>query len=323
MRGLIPTSPHLWIILGDFNCCRFANEKAGGIELLPSRLGELNNFIFDGGVHDFPSVGLFYTLSNLQISQPIHIKLDRMLVNVEFLYVFPQAYYNILPTANSDHSPLVLLAAPKSHTPRRFLFKNYWIHMVKLKDKDRSSSHYLSKSILEFKSKHHDCLSKSKHHDCLLALQNQPLDSELNNNLKTIKEHLIKLQASWASWISQRAKEHWLSKGEDDLGFLYAKIRSRANLNMIREISFPWGHFTNHKDIVEVLILHCTDSFNAPKPLNALNFNIPSGKVIPDSLLPTLLAPFSNDEIKEAIFPGHSFSAPGPDGFTFAFYKLS
>ncbi|KAI0488799.1 hypothetical protein KFK09_028638 [Dendrobium nobile] len=75
-------SPGLpWIMIGDFNCCIYQNEKVGGCALHFSRLGDFNSFIFDNHLYDLSSTGLFYTWFNQQTENPIHIKLDRVLVN--------------------------------------------------------------------------------------------------------------------------------------------------------------------------------------------------------------------------------------------------
>ncbi|KAL0923558.1 hypothetical protein M5K25_007620 [Dendrobium thyrsiflorum] len=94
-----------------------------------------------------------------------------------------------------------------------------------------------------------------------------PLDHLLNASLKRISDQLAILQASWASWVSQRAKAKLLSSGEDDLRFLYAKIRSRKNHNILKEIATPLSHFSSHPDIAAAIIQLFDVLFNSPKPL--------------------------------------------------------
>ncbi|KAL0904358.1 hypothetical protein M5K25_026452 [Dendrobium thyrsiflorum] len=82
LKALASDIDQPWIIMGDFNCCRFDSDKAGGNALPASRL-------------DLASVGLFYTWFNQRINLPIHIKLDIALVNNAFLDFFPSAYYKV------------------------------------------------------------------------------------------------------------------------------------------------------------------------------------------------------------------------------------
>ncbi|KAI0496570.1 hypothetical protein KFK09_022890 [Dendrobium nobile] len=114
-----------WVIMGDFNCYRSENEKSDGQNTHNSQLGELNKVIFDCGLLDLASVGLFYTWYNQRLDSPIHIKLDRMLTNNAMLERFPDAFYKVLPTHSSDHSPLILDVSNCDKNPSRFIFKNF------------------------------------------------------------------------------------------------------------------------------------------------------------------------------------------------------
>ncbi|PKU69121.1 hypothetical protein MA16_Dca002391 [Dendrobium catenatum] len=248
LSDAIPPRDQPWVILGDFNCCRFDNEKAGGTSFSTSRLGELNNLVFNCGVHDLSSTGLFYTWYNQRVDTPIHIKLDRVLVNSAFLDYLPSAYYKVEPPLGSDHSPLVFKSSTDKPISARFMFKNYWINMEgfwdevfkafssrsprsplasfyhslhtlkgALRNRNWASSSFLSTAIQEL---------KNKQLSCLLEIQSNPLDLDLNNSLKVVNDDLADAQRNWSSWIAQRAKARWLTHGEEDLGFLYAKIRS-------------------------------------------------------------------------------------------------
>lgn len=332
-----------WVVMGDLNCCRFDFEKVGGTPIPPGRLGELPNFIFDSGLQDLASVGLFFTWFNQRGDMPIHSKLDRILVNTEFIDLFPTAYYKVDPPSGSDHSPLVMMAHLKNRTSSRFMFKNYWTKkdgfwedllyafdrpnfaspiadfynsLCDLKQAIRkrnwASSNHLSNAILE---------AKSLQQILLADIQRNPLDLDLNASLKSANDNLHSLLADWSSWISQRAKTYWLSHGEDDLGFLYAKIRSRKNRNNIKELSSQSGLLTSHQDIANALIDHFTAIFNAPSPAPEDTLLIPVGNKVPNHLFETLVAPISDPEIKTVVFAGVSSSAPGPDGFSFGFYQ--
>ncbi|KAL0920406.1 hypothetical protein M5K25_009542 [Dendrobium thyrsiflorum] len=260
--GTSPMASTPWIILGDFNCCRYEAEKAGGLPLSIGRLGELNNVIFYCGVLDLASVGLFFTWFNQRIDLPIHIKLDRVLVNTGYLEVFPQAFYKVLPPMNSDHSPLVLHSSTPSSSPCQFQFKNLWYHMEGFWDVvlDCFSSSVLGSPVATFYSR--------------LQLLKRKLKGKTWASSNFISNALLELknamQKSWVSWISQRAKAYWLTNGEDDLGFLYAKIRSRHNSNMLREISTPEGVFSSQTDVVDILIRHFKGSNSLSSPLPIL-----------------------------------------------------
>lgn len=182
------------------------------------------------------------------------------------------------------------------------------------KKKNWSSSSFITNQLLDLKNKQLCCLNE---------IQTNPLDQQLNAFLKAINENLDLLNSSWNSWISQRAKSKCLSNGENDLGFLYAHIRARKNHNVLKEIDSPLGLCSTHSDISVSLINHFSNLFNATKSPSADSFTIPTGNLVSSQQAQDLIAPFSDEEIKLAVFAGHSSLTPGPDGFTFEFYKSS
>ncbi|XP_020693242.1 uncharacterized protein LOC110107336 [Dendrobium catenatum] len=288
-----------WMVMGDFNCCRFHSEKAGGNSLSTDRLGELNNFLFDAGLQDLASVGLIFTWFNQRVEAPIHIKLDRMLINSSFLDLFPSAYYKVDSPSGSDHSPLILFASQRNKSFQRIMFKDFWTTMNSFWEEVLSTfARPINSSPITFL------------YDCLRLLKK------------------IFRGKNWSSsnFISHgilEAKAYWLSQGEDDLGFLYAKIRSTKNRNSINVLETPSGILTSHEDLKSALIGHFKELYNAPNPPFESSFNFPVGNMVPHYLVPSLLFPVSSEEIKKEVFGGVATLAPGPDGFSFGFFQKS
>ncbi|XP_020672933.2 uncharacterized protein LOC110092635 [Dendrobium catenatum] len=233
-----------WIILGDFNCYRFDFEKAGGNPPSQSYLGELNKCVFECGIQDLASVGLLFTWFNQRVDMLIHIKLDMMLA----------------------------FSKPHENSPISDFYQSLRHLKSALKRKNWSSSHFLTNAINDLKNSQ-NC--------CLVEIQSDPLNPVLINTLKEINEQLATLQSAWSSWISQRAKAYWLLKGEDDLGFLFAKIKARNNRNCLREISTDNGSFTSHSNISKAIIEHFKVLFNKPISAGWEDVHIPVGIKVP------------------------------------------
>ncbi|XP_020672498.1 uncharacterized protein LOC110092330 [Dendrobium catenatum] len=278
----ISQSIHLpWAVLGDFNCYRYDYEKVGGTPLPQGRLGEFSNFIFNYGLQDLSSVGLLYTWFNQRVYLPIHIKLDRILVNSEFLDFFPTAHYKVDSSFGSDHSPLILLANNVNKTISRFMFKKFWLNM-------------------------------DGFWEVLLTAFNCPnMDSPIS--LRAIRCNAL-MPYNLLLWTM-------LAQREDDLDFLYAKIRSRANRNLIKEISSSRGIITGHHNIAVELIEHFKGLFNATNHFRNDSLSILVGNMVPSSFCNSLVEPFTDNDIKVVVFAGKPDSAPGPDGFSFSFYQ--
>ncbi|XP_020690957.2 uncharacterized protein LOC110105699 [Dendrobium catenatum] len=331
--GISPSVASPWIILGDFNCCRLAEEKSGGNPLNNGRLLEMNSWIFNTGVLELPSTGLFFTWYNQRVDDPIHIKLDRALVNAEWLDHFPSSFCKVEPPSCPDHSPLVILPGICSKVNARFQFKHYllnldgfWdglvsvfaaqnsgspisafyskLHNLKnfIKSKKWSNSSYISSKIKE--------LSSAQAHYMAL-LQHSPLDQNLNDTIHNINSSLSCLHKSWSSWLIQRAKADWLTRGEDDLGFLFARIKARKSFCRINELSTMDGHFSDPGSIAAAAVdCHC-------------GCGLLSAITIPPHLVASLTASVTDLEIQNVVFSTSNSKAPGPDWFTFEFYTDS
>ncbi|KAL0912148.1 hypothetical protein M5K25_018101 [Dendrobium thyrsiflorum] len=303
LRSCVPTQNIPWIVMGDFNCYRFASEKLGGNALTQSSLGEFNSMIFDANMSDLPSIGNTYTWFNQRQENPIHIKLDRILVNEYWMNNLSNTYYSIQAPSCSDHCPLILQNSDVSNANHRFMFKNYWTSLdsfwyIVL---DVFSVRSLGNPITDFCSKlkslkcrikgepwanSNDILDQlnvlhAKQSDYLGLLSAEPNSHSLNTAFKHISQHISALSTIQSSWIIQRAKASWLSQGEDNLKFLYAKIKRRmayGNSALNRSSSFN----PSKDDAVKEIIQHFQNLFNPVPPSSSnmdddlLVFGVPS-----------------------------------------------
>ena len=80
-----------WLVLGDFNIVRYGEEKFGGDTSCPSYIDELNVCYYEAGLEDLKSSGNFLTWSKGYGQGFIARKLDRALVNMEWMSRFTEA----------------------------------------------------------------------------------------------------------------------------------------------------------------------------------------------------------------------------------------
>ncbi|XP_020704264.1 uncharacterized protein LOC110115389 [Dendrobium catenatum] len=298
-----------WIILVDFNCCRYTNEKAGGSLLTNSKVSDFNNLIFNIGAHELSYVGHFFTWFNQRTGNPIHIKLDRMLVNEVWLQTYPNSYYLVDDPQISDHSPIILHNALKIQQKHRFLFKNYWVSkpefwdelisvfsqrfhsspihsfchklktlMLNIKSKNWVSSNALQSEILELTSSQNSILRQ---------IHDAPLELDLNLALKEINHKLLERNSNWSDWVIQRAKAKWLTCGEDDLRFLYSRINARHNTNLIKSITTSEGTFSNPTDLNNAIIRHFHKLFNTALSSQTAYGTALVHLMVPENLIPS------------------------------------
>ncbi|XP_035551714.1 uncharacterized protein LOC118349887 [Juglans regia] len=115
---------------GDFNVIRSDIERCGGRPRNRVAIDEFNKWIHQGGLLEMNSQGGKFTWCNGQQGlSRAWAKLDRVLLDANFLSLFPTAHCLYLPRTTSDHCPMVIefLSDPFSYGPPPFRFQQMWV----------------------------------------------------------------------------------------------------------------------------------------------------------------------------------------------------
>ncbi|XP_035539663.1 uncharacterized protein LOC118344032 [Juglans regia] len=115
---------------GDFNVIRSDIERCGGRQRNRVAIDEFNKWIHQGGLLEMNSQGGKFTWCNGQQGlSRAWAKLDRVLLDANFLSLFPTAHCLYLPRTTSDHCPMVIefLSDPFSYGPPPFRFQQMWV----------------------------------------------------------------------------------------------------------------------------------------------------------------------------------------------------
>lgn len=114
-----------WMVVGDFNESLGPHESSN-VDCVSSTssMREFGEVLGDLGLVDLPSQGPRFTWTNHQPSAPIAKRLDRCLVNGDWLSQFPTAHCSFDPPDFSDHTPchIRLSSPPPSFGTRAFMF---------------------------------------------------------------------------------------------------------------------------------------------------------------------------------------------------------
>ncbi|KAL0329451.1 UNVERIFIED_CONTAM: hypothetical protein Sradi_4931800 [Sesamum radiatum] len=117
-----------WIILGDFNCVKSPAEKQLGVPPTWYELKDFSDCCLALGLHDAQTTGCYYTWYSNSDSNPVWCKLDRVLLNNDWLEAgfHCTAHFNP-PGCLSDHSPgIVSIFDNPAPKPKPFRFFNMW-----------------------------------------------------------------------------------------------------------------------------------------------------------------------------------------------------
>ncbi|KAK9939348.1 hypothetical protein M0R45_016045 [Rubus argutus] len=86
-----------WIVLGDFNIVLVPSGISGGDFRLIPAMDDFQNCMFASGLDDLRFSGNFFTWSNLQQDENCTCrKLERVLVNENWLHTFPNCFANFM-----------------------------------------------------------------------------------------------------------------------------------------------------------------------------------------------------------------------------------
>ncbi|KAL0337746.1 UNVERIFIED_CONTAM: Retrovirus-related Pol polyprotein from type-2 retrotransposable element R2DM [Sesamum calycinum] len=221
-----------WIILGDFNCVKSPAEKQLGVPPTWYELMDFADCCLALGLHDAQTTGCYYTWYSNSDSNPVWCKLDRVLLNNDWLEagLHCTAHFNHLGYL-SDHSPSIVSIfdnpAPK---PKSFRLFN-----IKLKA--------LKSSLKAFNNLHYGHISaRTKEAD--LALQNAqthlesyPGDVVVRDSLGDLRKKTTFLAEAERHFYYQKAKIHFLKQGDMNTKFFHDMRKRNATRNSILTIT--------------------------------------------------------------------------------------
>lgn len=109
-----------------------SHEKVGGKSVHPQASSKIIQHFQDANISDLKFKGCKFTWSNRSMGvRGITSKLDRVLVNPQWLAEFNDSEAEFLPAGVSDHSPMVVSIFKKLHKGRKpFKFYNFWTQEI-------------------------------------------------------------------------------------------------------------------------------------------------------------------------------------------------
>ncbi|GJT88088.1 RNA-directed DNA polymerase, eukaryota [Tanacetum coccineum] len=119
---------------------------------------------------------------------------------------------------------------------------------------------------------------------------------------------------------AQKAKVKWAVEGDENSGFFHGVINKKRNIRSIRGVMVDGKWIDNPKNVKKEFLDHFSNRFSKPgKPMATLQMEFPNQIQLEQRN--DLESDVTNDEIKKAVWECGTDKAPGPDGFTFGFFR--
>lgn len=326
-----------WVVIGDFNEILYSHEKEGGARRPDRMMQEFREALVDCQLDDMGFMGDQFTSRRRRLRE----RLNRAVCNDGFRLLYPNATLTNAEHSKSDHRPLVLdlegeVSMQRSHDgvkrfEARWLKENDVIQRV-TEAWERTNAH--ASLAARTAAVHQELHAWDREVLCAPQRQLKKLKAELEQLrlgpltdevadrqrelLIRIEETLEKEEIYWV----QRSRANWLKHGDRNTNFFNNFATARRKRNQIRKLLGEDGIW---RDDVQSMGSLIADYF---KDLFTSEVAIPDEEVlnkvrprVTNYMNESLLAPYTAEEVKSALFSIGDIKAPGPDGLHAIFYK--
>ncbi|KAK2655059.1 hypothetical protein Ddye_008111 [Dipteronia dyeriana] len=245
-----------WIMLGDFNVSRNVGESIGGCSRISGAMEEFNDYLQASELDDLRFSGFLRTWCNKRSNCCISKKLDRVLVNNDWLVKFENPEAIFLPPSISDHCPSViklwLQGIKKNHPFKIFNFLTDRADLLPLvercwREKVHGTLQYKLQNLKKvLKTLNNDEVgnlttnlieAKVTLDDCQCPIDQQPLNSNLRNQEnELISYYTLTLQAE-EDLLRQKSRIRWLKAGDLNSSYFFKAINGKRNRSKIRSFT--------------------------------------------------------------------------------------
>lgn len=255
-----------WVIGGNFNqIIHPAEHSSPAVNSLSLPMVSLKNVLTQLGLFDLRFTGLLFTWSNKSPSNPTSEKLDRLLVNYQWISHFPNSQAAFLPPNISDHCPCLLdlsIPLPIAGT-RPFKFFNYltkhhnFLNTLEVAW-NQAGGYAWNLSSLCYKIRKIKGALKLLNREIFSNIQERVRETNLllqavqvealTNPSEELFQQEQELHDKWyflrqieESYFKQKSRVNWLREGDLKTVYFHRLVQVRASFNSIRGFSLPSG----------------------------------------------------------------------------------
>ncbi|GKA74573.1 hypothetical protein Tco_0780875 [Tanacetum coccineum] len=237
----------------------------------------------------------------------------------------------------SDHRPILLRESHFDYGPTPFRFFHSWFEMEDAWNEapvdESNAMSNMMKKLKYLKQKIRDWNKgnmksskniKAKLKDDLKAVDDIIDNGEGNDEVVKLRMDVLKsiqdIDKIQSLDAAQKAKIKWSIEGDENSSFYHGVLNKKRSQLNIRGILVDGTWVDNPQRVKNEFLHHFSKRFDKPAANRAslvMNFS----KILSCDQQVELELEVSKDEVKRAVWDCGTDKAPGPDGFTFGFYR--
>ncbi|KAM6593181.1 hypothetical protein CsatA_000884 [Cannabis sativa] len=337
LKTLATASSLPWCVIGDLNNILSHEDKRGGAPYPNWLIEGFQKTIQECELSDLELIGHQFTWEKSRGSDAwIESRLDRALASKQWLVYFSSAQLLNLELSSSDHSPLLLNMVSQTHISRhkQFRFENFWLRepmcfqvindcwvesaLSGIQEKIQLCGTKLTAWNSDYLGKFH---SRLKHWKSEARKFKAGRDDMSLSRFKDAENNLFEVLNQKEIFWRQRSKQLWLQEGDQNTKYFHATATSRRRSNFIHKLQRDDGSWADWDNGLPDVIADYFKTLFSSGTCNSLNVTTGISPTISEDHNTALLAPITDEEVKDALFQMHPDKSPGPDGMTPAFYQ--
>nr|GEW07627.1 hypothetical protein [Tanacetum cinerariifolium] len=217
-------------------------------------------------------------------------KLDRFLISENLLYSCPNINVITLDRYLSDHRPILLREAVFDYGPIPFKFFHHWLEMDGfIKVVEDAWREYAGEEPNAMRSMMAQYKSELEAIDSIIERGNEG-EEEVNKRAEIINK-ILKTDKLHSMEIAQKAKVKWIIEGDENSSFFHGMLNKKRNILNIQGVMVDRVWLDN------------------------------PNRTLSEDRVKEMECDVTNDEIKRAVWDCGTKKSPGPDGFTFGFFR--
>ena len=333
-----------WVVLGDFNAALNLEDHSNGGYTPDISMREFKDCVQSMEVADVNRTGLHFTWNQKpKGSRGTLKKIDRIMGNVQFSDTFPGSFAIFQPYRISDHSPCVLrIPHVAKLKPKPFKFSNFLVHKQGFLDMVASgwnnningcAMYRIVKRLKGLKSpcrkllhnqgNLHDRVGKLRKEldEVQMAIDKDPFNSALREEhahyLIAFKEATLDEER----FLKQKSKVQWLDAGDSNTAYFHNIVKSKCARNRIELVRDAGNILHEGNAVAGAFVSHYEQFLGVEGDCSPLEDHDLFSNVLDQHMADYMVRNVTDADIKEALFSMGDDKAPGPDGYTAAFFK--